>query len=78
MNSLRAAWRLSRALLHALAGMATIVFAFPRMNEPQREASVQAWSLKMLALLGVHLELHGRPPRAGPVLLVANHISWLD
>lgn len=78
MNALRAAWRLWRALLHALAGMATIVFAFPRMNEPQREARVQTWSLKMLGLLGVHLELHGVPPRAGPVLLVANHISWLD
>ena len=78
MSSLRAAWRLWRALLHALAGMATIVFAFPRMNEPEREARVQAWSLKMLALLGVRLELHGSPPPAGPVLLVANHISWLD
>lgn len=75
---MRAAWRLLRALLHALAGLAIIVFAFPRMNEPQREARVQAWSLKMLGLLGVHLELHGRPPQAGPVLLVANHISWLD
>ena len=32
----------------------------------------------MLALLGVRLELRGRPPAAGPVLLVANHISWLD
>jgi 1-acyl-sn-glycerol-3-phosphate acyltransferase len=78
MKSLRAAWRLWRALLHALVGLATIVFAFPRMNEPQREAEVQAWSLKMLALLGVHLELHGSPAPAGPVLLVANHISWLD
>jgi len=78
MKSLRAAWRLWRALLHALVGLATIVFAFPRMNEPQREARVQAWSLTMLALLGVQLELHGSPAPAGPVLLVANHISWLD
>jgi len=78
MKSLRAALRLGRALVHALAGAATILFAFPRMNEPQREARVQAWSLKMLGLLGVRLELRGRPPQAGPVLLVANHISWLD
>ena len=78
MNSLRASWRLWQALLHGLAGLATIMFAFPRMNELQREARVQGWSLKMLALLGVHLELHGNPPPAGPVLLVANHISWLD
>jgi 1-acyl-sn-glycerol-3-phosphate acyltransferase len=78
MKYLRATWRLGRAFLHALSGMTTIALAFPRMNEPQREASVQAWSLKMLALLGVRLELLGRPPQAGPVLLVANHISWLD
>ena len=78
MKSLRAIWRLWRALIHAVAGLATIVFAFPRMNEPEREARVQAWSLRMLALLGVSLELRGRPPGTGPVLLVANHISWLD
>jgi 1-acyl-sn-glycerol-3-phosphate acyltransferase len=78
MASLRAAWRLGRALLHACAGLATIVFVFPRLNEPQREARVQAWSLKMLALLGVRLEVRGTPPETGPMLLVANHISWLD
>ena len=78
MNSLRATWRLWRALVHALAGLATILFVFPRLNEPQREARVQAWSLRMLALLGVGLEVRGQPPTSGPVLLVANHISWLD
>jgi 1-acyl-sn-glycerol-3-phosphate acyltransferase len=78
MNSLRAAWRLGRALLHAVAGLSTIAFRFPRMDPPRRDAQVQAWALKMLALLGIRLELHGQPPVTGPVLLVANHISWLD
>jgi 1-acyl-sn-glycerol-3-phosphate acyltransferase len=78
MNWPRAAFRLGRALVHALAGLSLILFRFPRMNAPQREARVQAWALKMLTLLGVRLELRGRPPAAGPVLLVANHISWLD
>jgi 1-acyl-sn-glycerol-3-phosphate acyltransferase len=78
MKSLRAAWRLGRALLHALAGLGTILFLFPRMTQTAREARVQAWARKMLALLGVSLELRGSPPAAGPVLLVANHISWLD
>jgi 1-acyl-sn-glycerol-3-phosphate acyltransferase len=64
--------------VHALAGLATILFRFRRMSAPQREAQVQAWSLKMLILLGVQLEVCGQPPVAGPVLLVANHISWLD
>lgn len=78
MNALRAAWRLWRAVLHALRGLATITFLFPRMSDGEREARVQAWSLRMLALLNVRLELRGEPPRSGPVLLVANHISWLD
>ena len=30
------------------------------------------------AMLGIALEVRGQPPVTGPVLLVANHISWLD
>jgi 1-acyl-sn-glycerol-3-phosphate acyltransferase len=78
MKPLRVAWRLARAFVHAIAGFLTIVFLFPRWEPAQREARVQAWSLGMLALLGIRLELRGQPPVAGPVLLVANHISWLD
>ncbi len=78
MNSLRALWRLGRALVHITAGIAVIVVRFPRMNQLQRDARVQAWALKMLTLLGIRLELRGQPPVCGPVLLVANHISWLD
>ena len=78
MNGPRAVFRLARTLVHAVAGLSIILFLFPRMNAPQREARVQAWALKMLTLLGVRLELRGQPPVAGPVLLVANHISWLD
>jgi 1-acyl-sn-glycerol-3-phosphate acyltransferase len=32
----------------------------------------------MLRVLGIELRLRGSPPERGPVLLVANHISWLD
>jgi 1-acyl-sn-glycerol-3-phosphate acyltransferase len=78
MRSLRAAWRLLLALLHALLGLGTILFRFPALGDAAREARVQAWSLQMLALLNVRLELRGVPPERGPVLLVANHISWLD
>jgi 1-acyl-sn-glycerol-3-phosphate acyltransferase len=78
MNALRAGWRLVRALLHALAGLATILFEFPRLDLPTRHARVQDWARKMLAVLGIGLQVRGEPPAHGPVLLVANHVSWLD
>lgn len=78
MRHLRALWRLLRALWHAIAGWLTIVLIFPRRNPQQRSALVQAWAQRMLRVLGIPLHVHGKPPLEGPVLLVANHISWLD
>jgi 1-acyl-sn-glycerol-3-phosphate acyltransferase len=78
MKALTAATRLLRALLHAIGGWLTITFMFPRLNPQQREARVQAWAQRMLHILGVRLVVHGTPPARGPLLLVANHVSWLD
>jgi 1-acyl-sn-glycerol-3-phosphate acyltransferase len=78
MSALRAAGRLAHALGHALAGWCTIAFVFPRLAQAERAARVQSWARRMLEILGVALELRGSPPQHGPVLLVANHISWLD
>ena len=78
MRSLRALGRLGRALAHALAGWLTITLRFPRYNAQQREAAVQAWAQRMLRILGVPLHVHGHPPARGPLLLVSNHLSWLD
>jgi 1-acyl-sn-glycerol-3-phosphate acyltransferase len=78
VRSLRALWRITRVLVHAIAGWLTIVLLFPRRNPQQRHAIVQAWAQRMLRILGIPLRVHGRPPVQGPVLLVANHISWLD
>jgi 1-acyl-sn-glycerol-3-phosphate acyltransferase len=63
---------------HIFGGLATIMFRFPRMAQAQRDLRVQAWATEMLARLGVRLVVHGTPPVSGPVLLVSNHISWLD
>ena len=78
MRGLRGAWRLVRALGHALAGLFTILLRFPRLGEEARHAEVQAWARRMLDLLGIGLQVRGTPPAHGPLLLVANHISWLD
>jgi 1-acyl-sn-glycerol-3-phosphate acyltransferase len=78
MVALRAAGRMLSALAHALGGWWTIAFTFPRLAQTQREARVSQWARQMLRILGIELCLEGTPPASGPVLLVANHISWLD
>jgi len=78
MRHPRACWRVLRLLLHVLRGLWVVALRFPRLSPDQQQAHVQAWSLGLLVCAGVRLELRGRPPEAGPVLLVANHLSWLD
>jgi 1-acyl-sn-glycerol-3-phosphate acyltransferase len=78
MRWLRAAGKLWGALVHALAGLCTIWFRFPRMSVAQREAAVQRWAARMLQVLGIDLIVKGTPCATGPMLLVCNHISWLD
>jgi 1-acyl-sn-glycerol-3-phosphate acyltransferase len=61
-----------------LAGLLTILLLFPRLSPQQKQIRVQVWSIEMLARLGIRLAIQGRPAPQGPLLLVANHISWLD
>ena len=78
MKFARAAVRALRALAHAIVGWFTIVFVYPRITQAEREATVQRWAREMLRVLGIELRVRGTPPASGPLLLVANHISWLD
>ncbi len=78
MNTLEAMGRAARLLAHVIGGLFIITIRFPRFSQEQRHLHVQAWASGMLGRLGVKLVVHGTPPRVGPVLLVSNHISWLD
>ena len=73
-----ACWRLMRVLTHILGGMWTILTLFPRLSSEQQEIRVQAWASAMLGRFGIHLVVRGQAPVGGPLLLAANHISWLD
>ena len=70
--------KLLRAAAHAVRGFWTIKTLFPKLPQADREARVQAWAEAMLHIVGIELVVHGKPPANGPMLLVANHISWLD
>lgn len=78
MRQVRALWRLLRVLLHIGAGIWSIKTRFAQCTQSQRELLVQRWARQLLVLAGVTLSATGEPGAGGPVLLVANHISWLD
>jgi len=78
VSRLLACWRLLRVVLHILGGLWTILLVFPRLAPAQRHARVQAWALEMLACIAIKLVVKGTPPVTGPMLLAANHISWID
>jgi 1-acyl-sn-glycerol-3-phosphate acyltransferase len=69
---------LARGMWHLIVGWWTIQLHFPRWSPAQREARVQVWAAQLLAIWGIRLVVRGRPPAGGPVLLVSNHLSWLD
>jgi len=78
MKTARAAWKLARLGLHIGQGLWTVTFVFPRHTAAQKEEQIKAWALDLLGILAITLVAKGQPPERGPVLLAANHISWLD
>ncbi|MBX3662854.1 MAG: 1-acyl-sn-glycerol-3-phosphate acyltransferase [Burkholderiales bacterium] len=72
--------RLARTALHLLHGLWTVAAHFPFYSLPRRRAAVRGWSARLLRILGVQLHAVGDAPDGdgGPVMLVANHVSWLD
>ena len=78
MKLLKVIWTLLRAIRHALIGYWTIKTLFSRITQADQEARVNVWARQMLQIVGIELVVVGTPPASGPMLLVANHISWLD
>lgn len=77
-SRLSALWRLIRAIGHVLHGLWVIRSEFGQLTADQTELVIREWTRQMLTILGVELVVQGTPPAHGPLLLVANHISWLD
>lgn len=73
-----AVWRMVRATAHVVHGIWIIRTRFERLSPEQTEATVNQWSRDMLRIMGVQLVVRGQAPAAGPCLVVANHVSWLD
>lgn len=73
------AWRLLRVVVHVLWGCAISALVFPWIDNRRQLRIIRNWSKGMLTALGVKVTVHGhRPSTRVPILLVANHVSWLD
>ena len=78
MPQLRAIGKLCLFIPHLVWGIFSIYVIFPKLNQTQKNKRIEAWAGALLAKLAIKLVVKGNPPTTGPVLLVANHISWLD
>ena len=62
-----------------MAGVATTMFVFPLVSDTRKRRLVKRWSARLLRILKVQARIDGElATAAGNVLVVANHISWLD
>ena len=77
-SPLAAAWRLLRIAVHVLHGAWLIRRRLSQLDSAQRYMQIQAWAREFIALLAIKLEAPALPQQQGPVLLVANHISFID
>ena len=72
--------RSARVTVHVVGGLATTVLVFPWVGPPTKQALIRRWSRQLLRMLRVEARVHWRHDGGlpGNVLIVANHISWLD
>ena len=73
----RACWRLAACLVMVVRGLLTCLFIFPFCGPARRMAHVGRFCHLTLGALGIRVVTEGAA-QPGPVLLVANHVSWLD
>jgi 1-acyl-sn-glycerol-3-phosphate acyltransferase len=78
MSQLRAFAKLSLLIPHIAWGIFSIYVIFPKLDQTQKNKRIEAWAGALLAKLAIKLVVKGTPPSVGPMLLVSNHVSWLD
>lgn len=80
----RLLWRLPLFVIHLVVGIPLTLICFlpgigalPAGGMTLMRRAHRSWQRIFLMVLGIRLRIRGRLP-AGPCLVVANHISWLD
>ncbi|HEX2826526.1 MAG TPA: lysophospholipid acyltransferase family protein [Burkholderiales bacterium] len=70
--------RIARLALHLARGLFTAAFLFPFQSQATRDREIGEWAAGVLDILALRLTVHGELVKARPLMLVANHVSWLD
>jgi len=73
----RAVLRLTALLATLLVGV-VLLPVFGRVSVARRDALIRGWCRAVVRASGVRVRITGTAPPTGGLLLVANHISWLD
>lgn len=74
------AWYFFRVFIHLLIGLLTCALIFPFASAKTKEKLVRWWSAAMLGICQVEILFLNESDGANDhnVLVVANHVSWLD
>ncbi len=81
LTTMRQSLGVVRVALHLIKGAATMALVFPLIGKERRRRIIKRWSSRVLDIFGLTLHVQGEPTtRLGgrPVMLVGNHISWVD
>ena len=72
--------RFCRVIAHLGGGLATTVCVFPWVGPSRKRALIRRWSRQLLQMLNIRRRVNWRHEGGmrGHVLIVANHVSWLD
>lgn len=71
---------LARLAVHLAVGLCKAALLFPWLDADGRDRRIQRWSLQLVRLCGVTVQMDERLQRqvVSPALIICNHISWLD
>lgn len=71
--------RVTRLALHFVWGLILVATTYPRLSPSRQNRVLRSWSRRLLAIANVRVQPIGMPERLPErMLLVTNHVSWLD
>lgn len=78
-NVLVRVWRFLRLFFLVFGALLIMIFCYPFLGEEKRLAYLRTWAEKLLKILNFEVVIKGKVPESfGGLLIMSNHVSWLD